>query len=111
MSKTFNNYIGLAELPAKMFGSTMSIPDNVMGKYFELLTDVAPEEVSSFSPRDQKIKLAWEIVCFYHGRKAADKAKDEFIGIFSEGKTPTQIKTIKITPAQSEPKSYWLNAI
>lgn len=41
MSKTFNNYIGLAELPAKMFGSTMSIPDNVMGKYFELLTDVA----------------------------------------------------------------------
>ena len=98
MSKTFNNYIGLAELPAKMFGSTMSIPDNVMGKYFELLTDVAHEEVSSFSPRDQKIKLGWEIVCFYHGRKAADKAKDEFIGIFSEGKTPTQIKTIKITP-------------
>ena len=76
----------------------MSIPDSVMGKYFELLTDVPLQEISDLSPMDQKIRLAWEIVRFYHSREEADKAKKEFIEVFSEGKSPAKIKIIKIAP-------------
>ena len=98
MSKSYNNYIGLEESSSEMFGKIMSIPDNIMGKYFELLTNIPKKEIQDLSPRDQKIRLAWEIVCFYHNQEAAARAREEFIKVFKEGKTPSQIKTLKITP-------------
>jgi tyrosyl-tRNA synthetase len=98
MSKSSNNYVGLTEPPAKMFGKIMSIPDKIMGKYFGLLTDVSEKEIQNLSFRDQKMRLAWEIVKFYHNKKKADRAKEEFIRVFQKKETPTQIKTIKITP-------------
>jgi tyrosyl-tRNA synthetase len=76
----------------------MSIPDKIMEKYFELLTNVSKKEIQRFSPRDQKSRLAWEIVKFYYNKKEADRARSEFIRVFKEGKAPTQIKTIKIAP-------------
>jgi len=98
MSKSYGNYIGLHEGSSNMFGKIMSIPDKIMGKYFELLTNVSPKEISGLDPRNQKSRLAWEIVNFYHGSKIADNAYEEFNRVFKEGKTPTDIKTIKITP-------------
>ena len=98
MSKSYGNYIGLSEEPFKMFGKIMSIPDKIMGKYFELLTNVPSKEISGLNPRNQKSRLAWEIVKFYHGDKTASQAQEEFIKVFSEGEAPSQIKSIKITP-------------
>ncbi|MDP3052716.1 MAG: tyrosine--tRNA ligase [bacterium] len=98
MSKSSDNYIGLTEDPFKMFGKIMSIPDKIMSRYFELLTDVSQEEIASLNPRDQKLRLAREIVKFYHGDKTAGQAQEEFIKVFREGEPPSQIKTIKITP-------------
>lgn len=98
MSKTYNNYIVIEESSSGMFGKIMSIPDNIMGKYFELLTNVSKKEIKGFLPRDQKLRLAWEIVNFYYNKKEADRAREEFNRVFREGKTPTQIKTLKISP-------------
>ncbi len=98
MSKSSDNYIGLTEDPFKMFGKIMSIPDKIMSRYFQLLTEVPQKEIVDLSPRDQKLKLAREIVNFYHGNKTAGQAQEEFIKVFSEGEAPSQIKTIKITP-------------
>lgn len=99
MSKSSNNYIGFTEPADKMFGKIMSIPDKIMGRYFELLTDVPQKEIAGLNPRDQKLKLAREIVKFYYGDKTAIQAREEFIKVFSEGEVPSQIKTIKITPS------------
>lgn len=98
MSKSSGNYIGLNEDSFKMFGKTMSIPDKIMGKYFELLTKVSLKEISGLDPKSQKLRLAWEIVNFYHGNKAADKAKEEFNRVFKEREAPTEIESIKISP-------------
>ncbi|MFA5083842.1 MAG: tyrosine--tRNA ligase [Candidatus Paceibacterota bacterium] len=98
MSKSSNNYIAFTEPPTEMFGKIMSIPDQIMGKYFELLTDISKEEIENLNPRDQKIRLAWEIVNFFHDKKEADNAQKDFIRVFRERKAPDQIKTIKINP-------------
>jgi len=99
MSKSYDNYIGLAENPFEMFGKVMSIPDKIMKKYFELLTNVVTEEISGLALVDQKLKLAGEIVSFYHGNKEAEKAKEEFVRVFKEGEAPTDIEIKKITPS------------
>ena len=98
MSKSYDNYIGLTDAPFKMFGKIMSIPDKIMGRYFDLLTSVPRREIGNLAPRDQKLRLAWEIVNFYHGAQAADQAREEFIRVFKKGGAPAQIKAIKITP-------------
>ncbi|MCS7299146.1 MAG: tyrosine--tRNA ligase [Spirochaetia bacterium] len=100
MSKSFGNYIGINDNPSDMFGKIMSIPDNLILKYFELLTDVSIEEIQTLkrdmengaNPRDIKAMLAREIVSFFYGTDTAIKSNEEFDRIFKEKQIPSDIE-------------------
>ena len=105
MSKSLNNYIGIDEPPQEMFGKVMSISDELMWRYFELLSFRPMSEINKWqeeaknnavNPRDIKIKLALEIVERFHSKEAADKAHEEFVSRFQKGAIPDDIKTISI---------------
>lgn len=104
MSKSFGNYIGLTEAPESMYGKIMSIPDDLIVKYFRALTDVPNYEVEKmlknsrsksegkWNPRDLKLRLAREIVTMYHSAPAAKKAEENFIKTFSKKEVPENIE-------------------
>jgi tyrosyl-tRNA synthetase len=106
MSKSLNNYIGVEEDANNMFGKVMSIPDNLIIKYFELLTDKTPDEIDGYkaivekqNPRDAKVLLAKEIVSIYHNSEAADEAFNEFEKRFGKAKKnalPEDVGEIKL---------------
>ena len=105
MSKSYGNYIGINEQPNNMFGKIMSIPDNLIIKYFLLCADLPEIDIEAIgnnmksgklNPRDAKLNLAFEIVSIYHGEKKAQKAKDEFIRVFSKKELPKKIDELKI---------------
>ena len=96
MSKSLNNYIGLNFTPEDMFGKVMSITDGLMAQYFELLTDMAVEDIEAMksavaagaNPVDYKKKLAYEIVKKYNSAEAAEKGRDFFEKAFSKKEIP-----------------------
>jgi tyrosyl-tRNA synthetase len=98
MSQSRGNYIGITEPPYEMYGKVMSIPDEIVKQYFELLTEVPWDEVKAFHPKDCKARLAWEIVRFFHGGKKADEAKEEFERVFSRGERPSEVERVFINP-------------
>jgi tyrosyl-tRNA synthetase len=106
MSKSLGNYIGINEDPVIMYEKTMTIPDNLIVRYFELVTDIHPDEVerikasletNEVNPRDIKMRLAREIVTLYHGEKAALEAEEHFKTVFQKGLVPEDIKELEIT--------------
>ncbi|WP_299741222.1 tyrosine--tRNA ligase [uncultured Rossellomorea sp.] len=106
MSKSKHNYIGIDEDPNQMFGKTMSIPDELIMKYFNLITDLSLDEKSKIEkelfegtlhPRDAKIRLGKTIVSMYHGEEAAGQAENNFKEIFQKGALPDDIPEIKWT--------------
>lgn len=102
MSKSYDNYIALEDVPENMYGKVMSIPDNLMKDYFELCTDVSMGEVKNIlagDPRDAKMKLAFEIVSIYHSGKEAKKAEEHFVKVIQKKEKPEDISELK-------PKSY-----
>lgn len=92
MSKSFGNYIALDAEPNDMFGKIMSIPDALLSKYFMLLTSV--EYPTNLPPRDAKLLLAKTIIGMYHGEKAAMKAEEEFVRVFSKKEAPSDAPTV-----------------
>ena len=97
MSKSLGNYVGITETPTQMFGKLMSISDELMWSYYELVTDFAPavivrlkEEVRTgvLHPMDAKMQLAHNIIAGFHGEEAARKASDEFRRVFRERQAP-----------------------
>ena len=96
MSKSLNNYIGINDAPDDMFGKLMSISDDLMWRYFELLSFRPLQDIEGFkadiaqgkNPRDIKFLLAEEIIERFHDRAAADKARENFIARFQKGKQP-----------------------
>lgn len=97
MSKSLGNYIGINEPPEEMYGKVMSIPDEAMFNYFDLVTRWTPEEIArikagladgSIHPRDAKMRLAWEIVDIFHGSAAADAAQEHFRTVFQKRELP-----------------------
>jgi len=104
MSKSLGNYIGIAEPPDQMFGKLMSISDDLMWRYFELLSDVAQEEIAGWrrsvaegvNPRDIKFRLGEEMVCRFHGKAAASRALEEFIARFQQGAMPEVIPEVTV---------------
>ncbi len=103
MSKSLGNYIGIDEKPIDMFVKTMSIPDNLIRRYFSLCTNVPQENVEKLfsihsNPRDVKLILAKEIVSIYHGEEEANKAYEEFINVYSKKELPANIPTFKLPP-------------
>lgn len=100
MSKSLGNYVGITEPPDTMFGKIMSISDQLMYRYFLLLTDCSLqeiEEVKKIHPRDAKELLAKTIVTDFHGSQAADKAADEFRRVFSEKHIPDEVESFAMT--------------
>lgn len=100
MSKSKKNYIGIDESPQEMYGKSMSIPDGLMIKYFELVTDFTPDQINTIKedietgtlhPRDAKMLLGKTIVRMYHGIEAAEKAEQYFISVFQQGSMPEEI--------------------
>ena len=93
MSKTYGNYIPITAQPGEMFGKLMSIPDNLMEKYFRCLTSLPEEEIKkilSGHPKEAKERLALEVTSFYHGTDSGRTAQNEFDCIFSQKKAPDQ---------------------
>ncbi|MBI4006262.1 MAG: tyrosine--tRNA ligase [Gammaproteobacteria bacterium] len=108
MSKSLDNYIGINELPAEIFGKLMSISDELMWRYFELLSFRPLTEIKGLqrqvrkgtNPRDIKIQLAEEIVTRFHGFAHANKARDEFINRFRHGELPDVMPEVALTVAE-----------
>lgn len=93
MSKSYGNYISLRDTPADIYGKAMSIPDGLMMKYFQALTDesMAEIELANLPARDLKMKLAKCLVAQLHNTTEAEKAEQEFISLFQKHGTPTGI--------------------
>ncbi len=92
MSKSFGNHIGINDLPEDMFGKVMSIDDENMLNYYELLTDIDLEDIKKLHPMQAKKKLANIIVLQYHGTKAADIAQKDFENKFEKRDPFTTLK-------------------
>ncbi|MEK7874389.1 MAG: tyrosine--tRNA ligase [Chloroflexota bacterium] len=104
MSKSLGNYIALEEPPEDMFGKVMSLPDNLIATYFELLTDVPDDELARVkadvegqrvNPMSLKKRLGWEIVAQFHSREAADKAQAHFERVFQKREAPEEVPTYR----------------
>ncbi len=95
MSKSFGNYIGINEPAKDMFGKIMSISDELMLKYYELLTDEDLNSVKQMHPRDAKINLAKIIITQYHSAQASEKEAQEFARVFSQKEIPQDMPKFK----------------
>ena len=95
MSKSYNNYIALNDKPQDMFGKLMSISDELMMFYYELLTQENLDEIKQMHPKEAKMKLGSIIVERYWGKEAAENAKAEFNKIFANKDLPTEIEEFK----------------
>jgi tyrosyl-tRNA synthetase len=104
MSKSLNNYIGITDAPEEMFGKIMSISDDLMWRYFELLSFSPMSEIEGYrrqiedgaNPRDIKFLLGEEIVARFHDRAAAEKAKQAFIDRFRKGAMPEDMPEVEL---------------
>ncbi len=107
MSKSLKNYIGIDEDPREMFGKLMSISDDLMWRYYDLLSlNKAIDEIAGMrvkaergehNPRDYKVGLAEEIVTRFHGKAMADAARQDFDRRFKKGQMPEDIPEVKLT--------------
>jgi tyrosyl-tRNA synthetase len=91
MSKSLGNYIGINEEPNSIFGKVMSINDELMMRYYDLLTDEDLDKVKTLHPKEAKLRLATLIVQHYHGHKAAGQARKNFDQVFKEKNVPENI--------------------
>ena len=104
MSKSLNNYIGIDESPNEMFGKVMSISDELMWRYYDLITDLTPAEIATLkseieagkNPRDVKVNLAKLIIKDFHSAEAAQAAEDEFNRRFVKKEVPDEIAEVVI---------------
>jgi tyrosyl-tRNA synthetase len=101
MSKSYGNAVGLTDAPRDMFGKLMSIPDRMMLRYFELLTDTAPAEMQAIRsgkthPMEAKKRLASTIVAEYHDAAAAKDARDYFESKFQRREVPPDVPVFRI---------------
>ncbi len=117
MSKSLGNYIGINEEPTEIYGKTMSIPDELIIRYFELVTDIHPDELGkmrqqmkegSVNPRDLKMRLAREVVSLYHGQDAGIKAEEHFKSVFQKGALPEEIEEVSISGSELAEGKIWI---
>ena len=105
MSKSLGNYVGITEAPEEMFGKMMSIPDELMWSYYELVTDRMPQQIAALKqevssgtlhPMDAKMRLAEEVVSGFHGAEAGRKAAENFQRVFRDRQAPQEAPTHKL---------------
>jgi len=105
MSKSLHNYIGITDAPDDMFGKLMSISDDLMWRYFELLSFRPLAEISKLrqemdegrNPRDIKFELGRELVTRFHSQNDADRAQENFIARFQKGALPQDIPEVSLS--------------
>jgi tyrosyl-tRNA synthetase len=111
MSKSLGNYIGITEPPAEIFGKLMSIPDELMWTYYDLVTDRTSNEIATLKkevaggaahPMDVKMRLAQEVIAGFHGEEAARKAAENFQRVFRDRQAPADAEIHRIS--QGPPK-------
>jgi tyrosyl-tRNA synthetase len=111
MSKSLGNYVGITEPPVEMFGKMMSIPDELIWSYYELVTDRTPAEIAELKqevasgklhPMDAKMRLAEEVVTGFHGPEAGRKAAENFQRVFRDRQAPEEapVQRISTGPAK-----------
>jgi len=107
MSKSLGNYVGVTEAPGVMFGKLMSLSDELMWTYYDLLTDLTPAEIAGLKgrvasgtvhPRQAKVDLAKAIITDFHSAGAAAEAEAEFDRIFVKKETPDAVREVVVTP-------------
>ncbi|MGM0445815.1 MAG: tyrosine--tRNA ligase [Bacillota bacterium] len=117
MSKSLDNYIGVNEKPTEMYGKVMSIPDDLIVRYFELVTNLDVEkvneikkdiEVNKVNPMQYKKDLAYTIVKEFHGEDEAANAASEFESVFSKGNLPEDIPEVEIKESKLEDGKLWI---
>jgi len=105
MSKSLGNYIGIDEPPQEMFGKIMSISDDLMWRYYELLTDIPVADIKQMreragsggtNPRDLKVALAKHVITDFHSASDADAAEEDFVRRFRNKEVPDEIETVEI---------------
>ncbi|MDQ1638078.1 MAG: tyrosyl-tRNA synthetase [Pyrinomonadaceae bacterium] len=105
MSKSLGNYIGINEPPAEIFGKVMSISDELMWRYYELLTDLTTEQIAALknqtekgerNPRDIKAELAKLIIADFHSTDDAQRAEEEFDRVFKRKETPSELEVCAV---------------
>ena len=106
MSKSLNNYIAIDDSPKDMFGKIMSISDDLMWKYLEILSEKSIENIKSIkaealankiNPRDIKFELGIEIVTRFHNKVEAEKSKNDFLKVFQKNQNPDDIKLVDVS--------------
>ncbi len=117
MSKSLDNYIGINDKPADMYGKVMSIPDELIVRYFELLTDIPSERLAEIkqilagqktNPMQLKKELARKIVTEYYNKEEAEAAEKEFERVFSEGENPEDMPEIEIKSGELSDGKIWI---
>jgi tyrosyl-tRNA synthetase len=107
MSKSLGNYVGIDEPPQEMFGKLMSITDDLMWRYYELLTDVPAADLRAMrerasgggsNPRDLKVALAKRVIADFHTAQAADAAEEEFVRRFRNKEVPEEVEERAVAP-------------
>ena len=105
MSKSLNNYIAIDDNPKEMFGKIMSISDDLMWRYFEVLSSISIKDLDKLkkdvinnetNPRDIKFDLGIEIVSRFHNKDEAEKAKNDFLNIFQKNKNPEDLDLVEV---------------
>ncbi len=105
MSKSLGNYVGIMEPPFEMYGKIMSIPDKIMWKYYELLTDIPLEKIKTlkdqvesgkYHPKEAKKRLARYLVAQFHSEELAIKAEEEFERVFSKRQAPKEAPIFEV---------------
>jgi len=109
MSKSYGNYVGIDEPPDVMFGKLMSISDELMIKYYELLSDITIEQLNSLKediqngtahPRDAKVSFAKEMITRFHSKEAADGAHENFDKMFRDKEVPEDIEVVTMKKSE-----------
>ena len=118
MSKSYKNYLGIDEAPSQIFGKTMSVSDDLMWSYYELLSAKDMNEIAalkkgvaegSLHPKKVKEDLAHEFVARFHGEKAADEARADFNAVFADGGVPADAPSGEMDAKDADPVSILAN--
>jgi tyrosyl-tRNA synthetase len=105
MSKSLGNYVGIDEPPQEMFGKLMSVSDDLMWRYYELLTDLTVADIrqmreragaGGINPRDLKVALAKRVISDFHSAADADAAEEEFVRRFRNKEVPDEVETVEV---------------
>src|SRR5258708_36496993 len=120
MSKSLGNYVGITEAPGEIFGKMMSIPDDLMWSYYELVTARTPQQIAALKqevsggklhPMDAKMRLAEEVISGFHGEDAARKAAENFQHVFRDRQAPVEAPAVKLAQGQAMKLTMFLGGL